>query len=80
MQQVCDQCRQHYDEILNKQLVKTLVDNVKARYPGVADGLIPERISYLTLERHLQNIIREKGNIHDFIHILEELEDSLQPS
>ena len=80
IQQVCDQCRQHYDEILNKQLVKTLVDNVKARYPGVADGLIPERISYLTLERHLQKIIREKGTIHDFIHILEELEDSLQPS
>ncbi|MCM1184291.1 MAG: FHIPEP family type III secretion protein [Roseburia sp.] len=78
IQQVCEQCRQHYDQILNKQLVKILVDNVKARFPGVADGLIPERIGYLTLERHLRKILREKGSIRDLIHILEELEAALE--
>lgn len=77
MQQVYDQCRLHYDELLNKQLVKTLVDNVKARYPGCADGLVPERISYLALERHLQRVIREKGTLRDLLHILEDLENSL---
>lgn len=80
IQQVYDQCRQHYDELLNKQLVKTLVDNVKAHYPGVADGLIPEKISYLTLERHLQKVILEKGTLRNLLHILEDLETSLTQS
>lgn len=77
IQQVYDQCRLHYDALLNKQLVKTLVDNIKARYPGCADGLVPERISYLALERHLQKIIQEKGTLRDLLHILEDLESAL---
>lgn len=74
---VFEQCRQHYDEVLNKQLVKTLADQLKEQYPGVADGLVPERISYLTLERCLQERVRTQGNIRDMIHILEELESQL---
>ncbi len=67
-------CRENYAKILNKQLVKVMVDNVKELYPGVADGLVPEKIGYLKLERELQNMIREKGDIRDLIHILEKME------
>lgn len=77
IRQTVEVCRTHYDTILNKQLVKIMVDNVKELYPGVADGLVPERISYLQLQKHLQNIWREKGNIRDMLHILEELEEKL---
>lgn len=75
---VFEECSIHYDEILNKQIVKTLVDNLKEQYPGVADGLIPEKISYLTLKEYLQKRVREQGNIRDLIHILEELENKLR--
>lgn len=75
---VFDECQTHYDEILNKQIVKTLIDNLKEQYPGVADGLIPEKISYLTLKKYLQKRVREQGNIRDMIHILEELESELR--
>lgn len=74
IQETLLQCRQHYADILNKQLVKTMIDTMKELYPGVADGLVPEKISYLELEHHLQKIVREKGNIRYMIHILEELE------
>lgn len=67
-------CRENYDTILNKQIVKTIVDNMKALYPGVAEGLVPERISYLELLQYLRRKVRETHNIHDMIHILEELE------
>ena len=40
----------------------------------MADDLVPEKISYLTLEKHLKEIVKDKGNIRDFIHILEDLE------
>lgn len=69
-------CYENYDTILNKQLVKTIVDNVKALYPGVAEGLVPEQISYLEVLQYLRKRIKETHNIHDMIHILEELESS----
>ncbi len=68
-------CEEHYDIILNKQLVKTMVDNLKERYPGIADGLVPEKISYLQVMRVLQDKARKREDIKDFIHILEEMEE-----
>ncbi len=67
-------CEAHYDEILNKQIVKTLIDNLKEKYPGVADGLVPEKISYLQVLRFLQEKVRKQEDIRDLIHILEEIE------
>lgn len=69
-------CYENYDTILNKQLVKTIVDNMKDLYPGVAEGLVPERISYLELLQHLRKKVKETRNIHNMIQILEELESS----
>lgn len=64
-------CRESYAEILNKQLVKCMVDTVKEFYPGVADGVCPEQIGYLELEYLLRELIIQKKPIHDLIHILE---------
>ena len=41
---------------------------------------MPERISYLQLQRRLQEILREGGSIRDLIHILEEMEEKLSGS
>lgn len=68
-------CKENYSDVLNKQLVKIMVDNIKERFPGVADGLVPEKISYLKLERTLQEKLKRGESIKDMIHILEELEE-----
>ena len=68
-------CRENYDQIINKQIVKSMIDNLKERFPGIAEGLVPEKISYLRLERKLQEKIRQKESIRDLIHILEEMEE-----
>jgi transcriptional regulator with XRE-family HTH domain len=62
-------------DVLNKQLVKIMVDNLKEQFPGVSDDIIPEKISYLQLERKLQEKLRNGESIKDMIHILEELEE-----
>ena len=67
-------CAENYDSILNKQLVKTMLDNVHEQYPGVLDGLVPDRVGYYEVMQHLRGIIIERGNMRDLIHILEELE------
>ena len=69
-------CYENYDTILNKQIVKAMVDNMKDLYPGVVEGLVPERISYLELLQYLRKKVRETHNIHNMIQIMEELESS----
>lgn len=73
--QVISVCKENYDLIINKQIVKSMIDNLKERFPGIADGLVPEKISYLKLERKLQEMMRQKRSIRDLIHILEEMEE-----
>lgn len=73
-------CRENYDRILNKQLVKCLLDNLQEQYPGVLDGLVPGRVNYYAVLEHLKHTVREKGNIRDLIHIMEELEDKYMTS
>jgi flagellar biosynthesis component FlhA len=70
-------CEENYDKILNKHLVKIMIDNVKRLYPGTVEGLIPEKITYLQVERYLQKIIKQGGSIRDMLHIIEELEESM---
>lgn len=67
-------CRENYGRILNKQLVKSILDNLQEQYPGVLDGLVPDRIGYYEVMLHLRKTVTEKGNIRDLIHVMEELE------
>lgn len=77
IQKAGDVCRNNYASILNKQTVKIIIDSIKDYYPGVADGLVPEKISYLAVKERMQKIIQENGNFHDVIHILEDMEKEL---
>lgn len=42
------------------------------------ENLVPEKISYLELKKHLCRIVRQKGTIRDMLHILEEMEESME--
>lgn len=65
----------NYGYILNKQIVKILVDNVKQKYPGIAEGIIPDKVSYLYLKKVLIRLIEDKVNIKNLIKIIECLEE-----
>ena len=73
--QVKEVCKEHYASIINKQCVKQLVDVLRETYPAVVEGLVPEKISYLQVQRKLQEVLKDTGNIRDLIHILEEMEE-----
>lgn len=73
--QVKEVCKIHYASIINKQCVKQLIDVIRETYPAIVDGVIPEKISYLQVQRRLQEVLKETGNIRDLIHILEMMED-----
>lgn len=71
-------CEENYGEIINKHTVKIMIDNIREFFPGIVEGLVPERISYLRILRKMQEILNRKGSIRDIIHILEELEENLE--
>lgn len=70
-------CRTHYADILNKHVVKVMMDIVRETFPGAIEGLVPEKISYLQVQRKLQELLRQGKPIKDMLHILEEMEESL---
>ncbi|NMA84048.1 MAG: helix-turn-helix domain-containing protein [Epulopiscium sp.] len=75
--QLFELCVVNYSTILNKQIIKMLVDNVKKLYPGVADDIIPEKISYLTYQKVLAGVLENSGYIRNHIRIIELLENEI---
>ncbi|WDC83961.1 flagellar biosynthesis protein FlhA [Caloramator sp. mosi_1] len=68
--------KKHSYELLGRQEVKLLIDNIKENYPAVVEELIPNLISLGELQKVLQNLLREQVPIRDFVTILETLADN----
>ena len=67
--------RGHSHEILTRQDVRTLVDNVKGTHPTVVEELLPALLSYGEVQKVLENLLRERVSIRDLPTILETLAD-----
>lgn len=70
-------CQEHYADIINKHVVKIMIDNIREIFPGAVEGLVPEKISYLQIQRKMQEMLRQGQSIRDVLHILEELEEKI---
>ncbi|MBN2402538.1 MAG: flagellar biosynthesis protein FlhA [Spirochaetes bacterium] len=64
--------KRHADEILGRQEVKQLIDNIKRDYPMVVDELLTEKKMTLgEIQNVLQNLLRERVSIRNMVTILE---------
>lgn len=68
--------KSHSYELLGRQEVKLLVDNIKEKYGAVVEELIPDLMSIGELQKVLQNLLREKVPIKDLVTIMESLADN----
>ncbi|SHE35215.1 MULTISPECIES: flagellar biosynthesis protein FlhA [Caloramator] len=68
--------KKHSYELLGRQEVKLLIDNIKESYPAVVEELIPNLMSLGELQKVLQNLLRELVPIRDLVTILETLADN----
>ena len=66
----------HSYELLGRQEVKLIVDNVKEKYGAVVEELIPDLMTIGELQKVLQNLLREKVPIKDMVTIMESLADN----
>lgn len=68
--------KKHAHELLNRQEVVRLVDNMKQQSPELVDELIPALISYGNFQKILTNLLREGIPIKDMETIMETIVDS----
>jgi len=67
--------RHHCHEILTRQDVQLLLDNLKQTNPAVVNELIPAQLSVGQVQRILQNLLAEGISIRNFAGILEKVGD-----
>lgn len=62
-------------ELIGRQDVKMLIDNVKDEHPAVVEELVPKILSLGEIQKVLSNLLREQISIRDMVTILETLAD-----
>ncbi len=67
--------RRHCSEILSRQDVQNLLDNLKQTHPTVVNELIPAQLSVGQVQRILQNLLSEGVSIRNLSGILEKVGD-----
>ncbi len=67
--------RQHIDELLTRQDVQNLVNNIKETNPSLVEELVPKLLGLGELQKVLQNLLREGISIRDLLTIMETLAD-----
>lgn len=65
----------NFDKILTRQAVKQLLENLKKDYPAVVDDVSPDVLPLGTVQKVLQNLLKELVPIKDLVQILEALID-----
>ena len=67
--------RQHVSELLTRQDVQNLVNNLKDTNPVLVDELIPKVLGLGEVQKVLQNLLKEGISIRDLLTIFETLAD-----
>jgi flagellar biosynthesis protein FlhA len=67
--------KSHAAELLTRQEIKNLIDNLKARVPALVEEVIPTQVKPGELQKVMQNLLRERVPVRDLETIIETLGD-----
>ena len=67
--------REHIDELLTRQDVQNLINNIKDANQALVEELVPKTLGLGEIQKVLQNLLREGISIRDLQTILETLAD-----
>jgi flagellar biosynthesis protein FlhA len=68
--------RRHAAELFTRQETKKVLDRVAQEHPKLIEELVPKQISMGTVQKVLQNLLRERVSIRDSVTLLEALAES----
>ncbi|MEQ8162859.1 MAG: FHIPEP family type III secretion protein, partial [Smithellaceae bacterium] len=61
----------HADEILGRNDVQALLDNLEEHYPRMVKEIVPKQVPVTVVHRVLQRLLRERVSIRDLMTIVE---------
>lgn len=67
--------REHISELLTRQDIQNLVNNLKEANPALVDELVPKLLGLGEIQKVLQNLLKEGISIRDLLTIFETLAD-----
>ncbi len=67
--------RQHIAELLSRQDVQNLVDNLRESNPSIVEELVPKMLGLGEVQKVLQNLLKEGISIRDLLTIFETMAD-----
>ncbi len=67
--------RQYISELLTRQDVQSLVDNLKETNPSLVEELVPKLLGLREIQKVLQNLLKEGISIRDLLTVFETLAD-----
>jgi len=67
--------KKHSYELLGRQEVQTLVDNIRQTNPAIVDELVPKLMGIGEIQKVLANLLKENVSIRDMVTIMETLAD-----
>jgi flagellar biosynthesis protein FlhA len=65
--------RRYAHELFSRQETKKLLDRVSVEHPKVVEDLVPKLVPLASVQKVLQNLLRERVSIRDSVSILEAL-------
>lgn len=65
-------------KLVDRQMVKKLIDNIKEQHPALVDELMPDGMKIGEIQKVLKRLLRERIPIKDLVTILETLADYCQ--
>jgi len=65
-------------KLLDRQMVKRLIDNIEEQYPALVEELVPEGMQIGEIQKVLKRLLRERIPINNLVTILETLADHCQ--
>lgn len=76
LQQLKNIILKHIETVLNNQSVYFVVENLRDKYPYVAEGIVPEKISYSKLRQVMICLLKDGYTASPLIRIIEIMEES----
>ena len=67
--------KKNFDKILTRQAVRQLLENLKKEYPAVIEDINPDILPIGSIQKVLQNLLKEFIPVKDLVQILESLID-----
>ncbi len=67
--------RRHADEIITRQDVQTMIDQVKTTHPAVVEELIPNQMTIGGVQKVIKKLLAEQVSVRDMVTVMETLAD-----